>query len=107
MSAFIAIVHPLSAADASNPDMDELRAYCDGPGLRDARHWGRAIAFLRDVDALDRQLDSGALDAETYSRSLEERYRPTPIETWMTAAGLARLVDRIITYRLTEKGLAS
>ena len=105
--AFIAIVHPLIAADVSNPEMSELRAICDGPGLRDARHWLRAIAFLRDLDALDHHLASGLLDAQTYASCLESRYRATPVESWLCTAGIARLVDRIITHRLTEKGRAS
>jgi hypothetical protein len=105
--AFAGVVQPRCAADANDPDMRELRAIADASAPRTSRHWLRALRFLRELDHLDAAHASGRLDAETYARCLEERYRTAPHETWLCAVGLARMVDRIIMSRQTEEGRGS
>jgi hypothetical protein len=82
--------------------MQELRVIADRVALRTSRHCLRAVGFLRELDHLDQAHASGRLDAQTYARSLADRYRTVPHETWVCAVGLARLVDRLIRYRQRE-----
>ena len=102
--AFFAVVRPISDVDATDADLRELRAIADVYATRNSRHWLRAVALLRDLDGLDRQQATGVLDGEAYARLRDDRLKAARMEEWLTAAGLARLVDRIITYRQAEKG---
>jgi hypothetical protein len=99
---FFAVASPQCAEDETHPNLRELRVIADSVALRTSRHWLRAVGFLRELDHLDAAHASGRLDTETYARSLAERYRTVPHETWVCAVGLARLVDRLIRYRQRE-----
>lgn len=96
-AGFWAVVCPQHAEDAANPDLRELRTWSDA--YTSSPHALDAIALLRDLDGFDRHLTSGALDAATHARFVEDRYQRVPIEAWLCAAGLARLVSRLLTQR--------
>jgi hypothetical protein len=95
---FFAVVCPQYAEDAANPDLRDLRTISDAY-TTSSRHAVAALALLRDLDAFDRHLTSGALDAATHARFVEDRLRGAAIEPWLCAAGLARLVSRLLTHR--------
>jgi hypothetical protein len=101
---FFAVVCSQHAEDAINADMAELRALADSNATRDSCEWLPAISLLRDIDALDQQERIGLLDAEAYHGLVEQRFRATPIEPWLCAAGVARLVARLLAHRRLQLG---
>jgi hypothetical protein len=97
-AAFFSVVTNQHAEDTASPDLRELRTMADAYTAA-SRHAGDAVVLLRDLDDLDRHLTNGALDAETYAHLLDDRYRGVGIETWLAAAGVARLVTRLLARR--------
>jgi hypothetical protein len=102
-ATFTAAVRPLSTTDAVHPDLCELRSLIDAYPTRDLQDWRGAIAFLRELDALDSQFARGEMDAAAYAQTLEERHAAAPVESWMLATHLARLVARVMHCRHTRQ----
>jgi hypothetical protein len=102
-AGFFAVIAPQTDADALDPDMAELRVVADVYTV-DSSHAVDALALLRDLAGLDRHLTTGALNVRTHARFVEDRFQEADIETWLCAAGVGRLVTRLLAHRRLQPG---
>ena len=96
--AFLDVVHPPSPVDEEeDEDVLTLRVVCDAFVPETPSTWLQAITFLGDLDALDRQYARGELNEAAYGRVSERLHASVSMETWLAAAHLTRLANRIIS----------